>query len=65
MNFQDCPCALHEMMLKCWSYDPRKRPDFNDIYTQLNGFVSKPNLLKNTADNSCLSPSDSTTYDAS
>lgn len=26
-----CPAALYEMMLKCWQWEPKRRPDFSAI----------------------------------
>jgi len=30
-----CPPTLYSLMTKCWSYDPSKRPRFNELKTQL------------------------------
>lgn len=31
----NCPPALYHMMTECWSYEPSKRPSFQDIKTRL------------------------------
>nr|CAB3242880.1 Eph3 ephrin receptor precursor [Phallusia mammillata] len=40
-----CPQALHNLMLQCWSYEPRRRPSFNEILAQLDDFIRQPSLL--------------------
>lgn len=34
-----CPPTLYSLMTKCWSYDPSKRPRFNELKTQLRYFI--------------------------
>lgn len=42
----NCPKALHELMLECWSLDPKKRPTFAKIVTDLNRFIRHSSLLQ-------------------
>ncbi|XP_076803976.1 ephrin type-A receptor 4-A-like [Clavelina lepadiformis] len=61
----DCPAALHNLMLMCWSFEPRRRPNFSDIFAQLGSFIRQPNQLQSEAlvDNSAplLNPDSPTT----
>lgn len=27
----DCPLRLYELMYRCWSYEPSKRPNFSQV----------------------------------
>ena len=31
----NCPPALYHVMFECWSYEPSKRPTFQDLKTRL------------------------------
>ena len=31
----NCPPALYHLMTECWSYEPSKRPTFQDLKTRL------------------------------
>ncbi|KXJ25084.1 focal adhesion kinase 1 isoform X2 [Exaiptasia diaphana] len=37
----NCPPALYHMMTECWSYEPTKRPSFQDIKTRLSVIVQE------------------------
>ncbi|CAB3400725.1 unnamed protein product [Caenorhabditis bovis] len=37
---QKCPNEIFEMMKTCWEEKPEKRPDFNDIRTELTGLLN-------------------------
>lgn len=39
-----CPPTLYSLMTKCWSYDPSKRPRFNELKTQLNTILEEEKL---------------------
>ena len=32
---QNCPPALYLIMMECWSYEPSKRPRFQELKTRL------------------------------
>ncbi|XP_055084191.1 focal adhesion kinase 1-like isoform X4 [Periophthalmus magnuspinnatus] len=36
-----CPPTLYSLMTKCWSYDPSKRPRFNELKTQLSTILEE------------------------
>ncbi|XP_072316701.1 focal adhesion kinase 1-like isoform X3 [Eucyclogobius newberryi] len=36
-----CPPTLYSLMTKCWSYDPGKRPRFNELKTQLSTILEE------------------------
>ena len=38
---ENCPDAIYQLMLACWSRDADKRPDFTAIYQTLDGFYRK------------------------
>ena len=42
---QGCPYILHSLMLQCWMYDPRRRPTFPEIFSQLQTLIYQPALL--------------------
>nr|XP_039250605.1 ephrin type-A receptor 5-like [Styela clava] len=57
----NCPKALHQLMLECWSLDPKKRPTFAKIVSDLNKFIRHSSLLKVCSDDEmeqsvCCSP---------
>ena len=31
----NCPPSLYHIMFECWSYEPSKRPTFQDLKTRL------------------------------
>ncbi|XP_031551093.1 focal adhesion kinase 1-like isoform X2 [Actinia tenebrosa] len=37
----NCPPALYHLMTECWSYEPSKRPTFQDIKTRLSVIVQE------------------------
>ncbi|TSK34781.1 Focal adhesion kinase 1 [Bagarius yarrelli] len=37
----NCPPTLYSLMTKCWSYDPSKRPRFNELKTQLSTILAE------------------------
>ncbi|XP_008430460.1 focal adhesion kinase 1 isoform X2 [Poecilia reticulata] len=39
-----CPPTLYSLMTKCWSYDPSKRPRFNELKTQLSTILEEEKL---------------------
>ncbi|XP_054596414.2 focal adhesion kinase 1 isoform X15 [Nothobranchius furzeri] len=39
-----CPPTLYSLMTKCWSYDPSKRPRFNELKTQLSTILEEERL---------------------
>lgn len=41
----NCPPALYHMMTECWSYEPTKRPSFQDIKTRLRLVQDVENIL--------------------
>uniref|UniRef100_A0A3B3C0Q3 Focal adhesion kinase 1 n=1 Tax=Oryzias melastigma TaxID=30732 RepID=A0A3B3C0Q3_ORYME len=39
-----CPPTLYSLMTKCWSYDPSKRPRFNELKTQLSTILEEEKI---------------------
>uniref|UniRef100_A0A3B5QD37 Focal adhesion kinase 1 n=1 Tax=Xiphophorus maculatus TaxID=8083 RepID=A0A3B5QD37_XIPMA len=39
-----CPPTLYSLMTKCWSYDPSKRPRFNELKIQLSTILEEEKL---------------------
>lgn len=37
----DCPPALYSLMTRCWSYDPRERPNFTELVVKIRYFFMK------------------------
>ena len=44
-SFQDCPKAIHQIMLNCWNADRNKRPKFADIVKQVDMLIRSPDKL--------------------
>lgn len=43
----NCPPALYHIMFECWSYEPSKRPTFQDLKTRLSVIVQEERLQQN------------------
>lgn len=44
----NCPPALYSLMTRCWSYDPRERPNFTELVVKIRyccTFLSARNLI--------------------
>ena len=40
--FQNCPEAVHELMLKCWDKEHVFRPRFEDIFDTIDEWIESP-----------------------
>uniref|UniRef100_H2YLK2 receptor protein-tyrosine kinase n=1 Tax=Ciona savignyi TaxID=51511 RepID=H2YLK2_CIOSA len=45
---ENCPVSIHNLMLKCWSYEAKRRPHPIEIIRTLDQFIKQPNLLLDT-----------------
>ena len=46
---QDCPEAIHQLMLDCWQKERGNRPKFNQVVRSHDKFIRAPELLKKIA----------------
>ena len=44
-NIQDCPTAVHNLMLSCWKTKRNERPKFEYITQVMNGWIRSPETL--------------------
>ena len=47
--FQNCPEAVHELMLKCWNKEHILRPHFEDILGTIDQWIQLPESLNRPA----------------
>ncbi|XP_045514859.1 tyrosine-protein kinase Fer isoform X1 [Pieris brassicae] len=38
---ESCPEEVYALMLRCWEYEPEKRPHFNQIYTNIDNIYNR------------------------
>uniref|UniRef100_H2YLK0 receptor protein-tyrosine kinase n=1 Tax=Ciona savignyi TaxID=51511 RepID=H2YLK0_CIOSA len=53
---ENCPVSIHNLMLKCWSYEAKRRPHPIEIIRTLDQFIKQPNLLLDTKSHDASAP---------
>uniref|UniRef100_F6ZB89 receptor protein-tyrosine kinase n=1 Tax=Ciona intestinalis TaxID=7719 RepID=F6ZB89_CIOIN len=53
---EGCPTPVHSLMLKCWSYEPKRRPTLLEIIKTLDHFIKQPSSLQDDMEADASAP---------